>query len=118
MPERFTIRVNSNGERVEKPLAEMTAAEVIEAVEWLDAEARQLDGEAMPFHALAKRTIIASDENRAEFEVAKVGLGGSVAAAERQMRLMALIEASMPQWKGSRRSLKGALKKWWPGGVA
>lgn len=51
--EPFTIYLNSEGKPVERSLREMTASEVLAAMEWQDVEAKRLEREAEPAKAIA-----------------------------------------------------------------
>jgi hypothetical protein len=92
---------------VQRTLREMTADEVELALEWAHAEAE-------PAHRLA----VAIMEGRTDelSHVCEEFLWRAYEAADRNTRLMVLVEASIPQWRGTKLSLHKALRRWWPGG--
>src|ERR1700751_1159081 len=51
--ERFTLYLNAEGKPVQRTLREMTAGEVLQAMEWQRAEAGRLKAETAPFGAWA-----------------------------------------------------------------
>lgn len=122
--EKFTLYLNTEGKPVQRTLREMTADEVLRALEWQGSEADRLNREAEPARQIASA---AADKGRhaeiahlseAEFDAAALALEKAGEAAERQVRLLGLIEAVMPQWHGSKLPLGKALRRYWPGGRA
>ena len=52
--ERFTLWLNAAGKPVEKPLSDMTAAEVAHALQWQEDEERRLTRIAAPWEKIAE----------------------------------------------------------------
>jgi hypothetical protein len=121
--ERFTLYLNADGHPVQRTLREMTAEEVLLALNWSGAEAEQLDREAEPARLIAE----ALEDGRSE-EIARLGqydidaaislLRQAGEAMERDARLMSLVVSAIPQWRGSKMSLREGLRRYWPHGRA
>jgi hypothetical protein len=119
--ERFTLYLNTEGKPVQRTLREMTAAEVLMALEWSRGETDQLSAEAEPARVLAvaiEEGCPPDDLTQDQFNEAVLILRRSGEAMNRDARLMSLVAASMPKWKGTGMPLAKALHRYWPGGRA
>ena len=120
--EQFTIYLNTVGKPVRRTLREMTADEVLLAMNWSLAEADRLSIEAEPARQLA----IAIEEGRAEeigstheqIKDSAAILRRAGEAMESDARLLSLVASAMPQWRGSGLTLVQALRRYWPRGRA
>lgn len=118
--ERFTL-YNADGKPVERMLHEMTADEVMAAVEWSVAETKRLDRAAEPARELV---IAARKEGRGEMSLGKTRADltatsapilAAMEATNRHVRLLSLIQAAIPQWQERNDSgLRSALGRRFP----
>ena len=121
--ERFTIYLNADGKPVQRTLREMTADEVMQAEQWNADESQRLHDEVEHTRAAisairAKGTRLTADDIAA-IQAAKQLNERASDAIERVQRLMALIEAQIPQWeRHPNMTMRVALRRWWPGGRA
>jgi hypothetical protein len=112
--ERFTVGLDPEGRPVQQRLFEMTAAEVLAAVEWQTAEANWLTREAEPAGAIVKAaeaTGSLSPDGTA-LHIAIVRQADE--ARRREANLRAMIHATIPQWPGAGAALGGAVRRFWP----
>ena len=90
--ERFTVYLDAEGKPVERTLREMTAGEVLKALEWLGEEIARLErGEALKCFGEAEQTLA---------------------------RLMHRVIAILPPQATEHLALRDALLRYWPGGRA
>lgn len=121
--EPFTLYVNAAGSPVQRTLREMTAGEVLAAIEWHADEAERLEREAAPFAKLGE-IIEAGGELPADMASDDIKAAAAVLrrAGEAQMRcgrLMQLVQINMPQWhRHPGMKLAAAVHQFWPGGRA
>jgi hypothetical protein len=121
--ERFTIRLNVDGHPVERTLSEMTADEVLAAMDWHNHEHDRLLEEFSAFSAMGQalgETGTPPPEMaalpRAELARGLAGLRQSVEAGLKASRLM---ERVMNMCPPQHHKLPfGSLRRWWPGGRA
>lgn len=97
--ERFTIYLNAAGKPVQRTLHEMTADEVLMALEWHDRERTRLQEEQVALPDAAKAAL---DDAEA-------------ATIARFVRLMERVDANIPP-RGGDMSLDKALRRYWRGG--
>jgi hypothetical protein len=122
--ERFTIYLNTAGKPVQRALREMTAAEVLLALDWQTTEASKLQAEAEPWAKIgdlidAGRMDEVPDLSPDEFRIAGDRLNEAADALLRLRRLRSQICTTMPQWRnGSGLPLDKALHRYWPRGRA
>lgn len=105
--ERFTL-LNAAGKLVQRPLREMTADEVMAALEWADAEMERWRAEAERHKAIFT-AVEAGKAVTKEQDAALDALKEMEAAVERMTRLFSLVRAIVPEGAG-------ALRRSWPGG--
>jgi hypothetical protein len=110
----FTIGLNADGKPVQRPLGEMTATEVLTALDWQAATVARLETEANPAHWLAEPDQIdgvALDAARQ----AVTTLRSLASEQERLIELLQLVGAAMPQWRrDSDLQLSAAVRRFWP----
>ena len=110
----FTIGLDADGKPVQRPLGEMTATEVLTALEWQAARVARLETEAKPAHWLAEHDWIdgvALDTARQ----AVTTLRSLASEQERLIELLQLVGAAMPQWRrDSDLQLSAAVRRFWP----
>jgi hypothetical protein len=122
--EKFVLYLNSDGQPVDRTLREMTAGEVLQAIEWHEDEADTLADElaAMEDERAAARATLQSGKDAAALETLHRGIAAarkSGKAAERSARLMTLVAANIPQWeRHPGLKLSEALRRYWPHGRA
>ena len=114
LEEPFTF-LDVTGQPIERPLCEMTASEVLLAVQWQDEEAGRLDREVEPH----LHVIVAVNQGRAnDYSTAARARGAEVfgrykEAEVKAARLMELIAAAMPDWPDGM-ILREAVRSCWP----
>ena len=110
----FTIGLAADGKPVQRPLGEMTATEVLTALEWQAARVARLETEANPAHWLVEPDRIdgvALDAARQ----AVITLRSLASEQERLIELLQLVGAAMPQWcRDSDLHLSAAVQRFWP----
>jgi hypothetical protein len=117
--ERFTIYLNAAGEPVQRTLSEMTADEVMQAINWHDEEADRLEREAGPLLGLAVAVEAGTlDPTPNMLRDAAQGLRQASDAQIKSARLLEQVRAILsPQWQRHQNvTLTAALRRWWPGG--
>lgn len=114
--ERYTLWLDAAGKPVEKALAEMTAAEVVQAAQWQHDEMERLVRIAEPWDQIAEDLGrgIEPDIGPDRVKEGVAALRASAAAVEKNARLMQLILAAMPQWPGSGVNFGAAVRRYWP----
>jgi hypothetical protein len=118
--ERFPVYLNADGRPVERTLREMTADEVIAAVEWSAGVAERLACEAMPAEELivavqAGHGELLNSKTRQELEAGIAALDAASKAIGRHAHLLKLIRAAVPQWQEqTKRRLHEAVRRYWP----
>jgi hypothetical protein len=120
--EKFTVRIDADGKPVQRALREMTAGEVIAAVERSAEEVDRLAREALPAEEIA----VALEEGRhealagmtgEEVWAAQAALRAAGEAMERHAGLLSLIHGALPEWQEpTRKAFHDALLHHWPGG--
>jgi hypothetical protein len=121
--ERFTVYLNSDGNPVQRTLREMTADEVLLALEWSGAEAERLNREAELARSIAEaledgRTEKLAHLGKHDIDAAISLLCQAGEAMVSDARLMSLVMSAIPQWRGSKMSLGQGLLRYWPHGRA
>lgn len=110
----FTVGLDADGTPVQRPLGEMTASEVLAALEWQAANVARLEAEAEPARRLAEPDRIDS----VTLDAARRAVETLRTLATEQETLIALLErigATMPQWRpDSDLSLSAAVRRFWP----
>jgi hypothetical protein len=112
--ERFTVGLDPDGRPVQQRLFEMTAAEVLAAVEWQTAEANWLTREAEPAAAIIKAAEALRSPSPDEAALQTAIVQQADEARRRQANLRAMIHATIPQWPGTGAALGGAVRRFWP----
>jgi glutamine synthetase type III len=118
--ERFTVYLNTESKPVERTLREMSADEVLSAINWHVAESRRLDRETHRFTEMAKiiedggalpAEITSENLHQASMELRQAGEAGQKAG-----RLMVLVVASIQQTHRQHGMKLGeAVRRFWPG---
>jgi hypothetical protein len=96
----------------------MTADEVLQAIQWHSSEADRLRAEVEPWTKVANaleagRMDEVPDLPPDKFRAAGEKFRKAADAAQRVHRLMELVAAQMPLWKGGTMPLGKALHRWW-----
>ena len=99
----FVIGFDADGGVARKPVADMTAAEVLAALEIAN-------GMTDHMKAAAERV------DAADADAARIAQHLVREAARRHLRLMKSILVVIPEWAASGLELSEALAKWWPRG--
>jgi hypothetical protein len=112
--ERFTVSISPDGAEVQRPLAEMTAAEVLTALAWHTSEAER---EAAPVRPVAEALIetgAVPDGVTSEMLRHYSGLlQRSEPANQRLERLFMLIRDALPAGAASDVELSAAVHRFW-----
>ena len=118
--ERFTL-YSADGKPVERMLHEMTADEVMAAVEWSVAETKRLNRAAEPARELViavrkeGRGDMLKGEASDELTAAVESIREAMEATNRHVRLLSLIQDAIPQWQERNDSgLRSALGRRFP----
>lgn len=120
--EQFTLYLNTEGKPVKRTLREMTAGEVLQAMDWQRDEANRLNAEAAPALAWgeaieAGRKDDVPDLSPDEFRHAAAKLDEAADATVRAERLISLVLSHCPA-RYRKTPLQAGLPRWWPGGRA
>ena len=111
---RFTISLDADASPVQRPLGQMTASEVLTALEWHAANVARLEAEAEPARRLAEPDRIDS----VTLDAARRAVETLRTLATEQETLIALLQgigAAMPQWRpDSDLPLSAAVQQFWP----
>jgi hypothetical protein len=102
--ETFLVGFDADGGLEKKPVAEMTAAEVIAALDIANGMIDHLD-------AKAKQAVASADAG-----VALLAQQAAREAARRHMLLMDAVEELIPEWAATEMDLGEALERYWPRG--
>ncbi len=122
--ERFTIYLNTAGKPVQRTLREMTAGEVLLAMEWAEGEADKLERDVAVMETEAK-AIRARAESSGFLPPDEIELLSSAVAMRRQLtaalhksvRLDELVYAALPLSDlDPTMRFHDALRRFWPGG--
>lgn len=114
----FTIYLNVAGDPVQRTLGEMTADEVLLALEWHSTEADRLIKDAAPISAMMEKMarsgasppeLVAMTQR--EYIHAKALLHQALEAGEKCQRLMLLVNAKLPR---NFKRLGDAVRWHWP----
>jgi hypothetical protein len=114
--EKYTLYVNTAGQPVERTLREMTAAEVLQAVNWHFAEANRLEREAAPYKQMAIDAENGWLDPDTPDDVVHAGARALLAAGEASKiagLLLARVDSALPK---SGLTLGVALHRYWRGG--
>jgi hypothetical protein len=120
--EKFTLYLNTDGQPVQRTLREMTAGEVMQALQWHDDEVARLQREAEPACAIGR----AAEEGRSadvahltddELRAASTALTRYSEAAKQLSRLMTRVIATVPP-QAKHLPLPQALRRYRSGGRA
>lgn len=123
--ERFTLYLDTDGQPVQRSLREMTADEVLTAIDWQTAEANRLErvtcdarGESLleSFKAAGQ---VPDGVTNDELEQATAAMWAAAEAWEKGARLLELVRANIPNWHQRQKlGMREAIRHWWPGGEA
>lgn len=123
--ERFTLYLNNEGKPVQRTLREMTAGEVLLAMQWLTEEINRLEPLVHPiremmeeYEATGRAPPAMAAMTSQEMEAASDLMDECAATQQKWADLARLIKANMPQWHGTGMPLREALRRYWPGGRA
>lgn len=121
--QKFTIYVNVAGDLVQRTLSEMSADEVMAAVQWQSDESDRLEREAAPFIERTKLVMdgkgLTNDLAQDYLEIAVATMRAAAAAGLKAVHLMEVVRANLPQWKQHPgMTMEIALRRFWPGGRA
>jgi hypothetical protein len=115
--ERFTIGLSPDGAEVQRPLAEMTAAEVLGAIAWHTAEAERLEREAAPARPVAEALVeTGAVPDGVTLETLRHYSGllqRADAANQRLERLLMLVRDTLPAGAASDIGLSAAVRRFW-----
>jgi hypothetical protein len=120
--ERFTLYVGAGGQPTELTLREMTAAQVMQAMNWHWAESDRLDRENRRFDEMAVAAVAGTLERETSddlVETAILALHHAGEMAQKAARLTTLIRAAIqPQWdRHPGMGIGEAVRRFWPEGA-
>jgi hypothetical protein len=113
---RFTLYDDTKGEPVERPLREMSSAEVLLAMDCLTCQIEMIKDQTHPIELIAGRTKIGPDELKEFIQFVVQGMCEAAALTNKMGRLMGLIDLVLQPWLerdfGMTRS--EAIHRFWP----
>ena len=120
--EAFTLYLNTEGQPVERPLRDMTAGEVLVAMDWYQDEVERAERAVQPFvemTAAMEAGTVDPNTTGAQIKAAVAGLRQTAELQSKAGRLGSLVQSNMPQWRRHPEvKMREALRRWWPGGRA